>query len=82
MRTFSYFSTKTYVVGTVLRPPDKSAYWKIIFFFSAKTYVVRIQKNSLMLKLVGKEINAILGDQTILIWTYAVLKRTSLRQFF
>ena len=30
------------------RPQDKSAYWKIIFFyFSSKTYVVGTQKNCL-----------------------------------
>ena len=30
-------------------PPDKSAYWKIIFsYFSTKTYVVGTQKNRLI----------------------------------
>ena len=29
------------------RPPDKSAYWKILFYFSCKTYVVGTQKNRL-----------------------------------
>ena len=30
------------------KPPDKSAYWKIIFsYFSAKIYVVGTQKNRL-----------------------------------
>ena len=33
---------------TVIRPPDKSAYWKIIFLCSQpKTYVVGTQKNRL-----------------------------------
>ena len=33
---------------SLYRPPDKSAYWKIIFlYFSSKTYVVGTQKNRL-----------------------------------
>ena len=51
-------------------------------YFSIKTYVVGTQKNCLnetvllgtpkhMFELMGKEINAILGAQTILIRTYA-----------
>ena len=65
------------------RPPDKSAYWKIIFsYFSTKTYVVGTQKNRLnrstaslnktvllstktLLKLMVKEINAIFKRCTI-----------------
>ena len=49
---------------------------KLFSYFSTKTYVVGTQKNRLnehpkqMFKLLGKEINAILGAQTILIWTY------------
>ena len=64
------------------RPPDKIAYLKIIFsYFSTKTYVVGTQKNRLnetvllssqkhTFKLMGKEINTILGSQMIFIWTY------------
>ena len=33
-----------------------------------------------MFKLMGMEINAILGAQTILIWTYVTSKRTGSRQ--
>ena len=34
--------------GIIFRPPDKSAYWKIIFFIShPKTYVVGTRKNRL-----------------------------------
>ena len=49
---------------------------KLFSYFSIKTYVVGIQKNRLnehpkhMFKLMGKEINAILGAQTIYIWTF------------
>ena len=46
-------------------------------YFSTITYVVGTQKNDgsfehpkHMFKLMGKEINAILGAQTILIWIY------------
>ena len=63
------------------RPPDKSAY--------CKTYVVGTQKNRLtetvllttqnMFKLIGKEINAILGAQSILIWTYDIGFQSSVR---
>ena len=54
---------------------------KSLSYFSTKTYVLSTHKNRLnetvllsthMLKLIGKEINAILGAQTILIWTYGV----------
>ena len=59
------------------RPPDKSAYWKIIFL----NYVVGTQKEPSqwdgsfehpkhMFKLMGKEINAILGAQTNHISTF------------
>ena len=41
-------------------PPDKSAYWKIFLFTQPKH----------MFQLMGKEINAILGAQNILIWTH------------
>ena len=56
---FSYFtidnqskkalSNRWGILGPIpTRPPDKSAYWKIIFFyFSSKTYVVGTQKNRL-----------------------------------
>ena len=57
---------------TRFRPPDKSVYWKIIFFIShAKQYVVGTQKNRLnetvllttqntRLNLMGKKIIKIL----------------------
>ena len=44
---------------------------KLFSYFSTKTYVQGTQKY--MFKLIGIEINAILGAQTILIWTYAHL---------
>ena len=53
-KLFSYFSTKTYVVGTLKNPLNVT--------------VLCAPKH--MFKLMGKEINAILGAQTILIWTY------------
>ena len=52
---FSYFSMKTYVVGTQKNRHNE-------------TVLLSTQKH--MLKLIGKEINAILGAQAILIWTY------------
>ena len=54
---FSYFSTKTYVFGYSKEP----SHWDGSY---------EHQKH--MFKLMGKEINAILGAQTILIWTYAI----------
>ena len=50
----------------IFRLPDKSAYWKIILDGS-------FEHPKHMFKLMGKEINAILGAQTILIWTFAFL---------
>ena len=62
------------------RTPDKSVYWKKYFsYFSTKLYVVGTQKNRLnehpkhMFKLMGKEISAILGAQTIIIWAYVII---------
>ena len=78
-----YFDVR-YFVSYLVRPPDRSAYWKKYFsYFSTKTYVVSTQKNRLnetvllstqkhMLKLIGKETNAILDSETILIWTYVL----------
>ena len=48
---------------------------KLFFLFLNQTYAVGAQMNRLneikrRIKLMGKEINAILGAQTILIWTY------------
>ena len=62
-------------------PPDKSAYWKLFFRISQQKTCCGTQKKGLnatvllstkkhMFKLKGKEINAILGAQTILIWNY------------
>ena len=58
------------------RPPDKSVYWKINYLISQRVnqniccgYSYDNPKH--MIKLMGKEINAILGAQTILILTYA-----------
>ena len=51
---FSYFSTQTYVVST-----QKNRLNETVLLSTQNTY-----------RLMGKEINAILGAQTILIWTY------------
>ena len=62
------------------RPPDKVL--KIIFLISQPKHMIWVLKRTFsmkrffqshkhMLKLMGKEINAILGVQTFLIWTYA-----------
>ena len=45
----------------LIRPPDKSAYWILIFLIAQPKH---------MFKLTDKEINAILGVLTILIRTY------------
>ena len=68
------------MIETVYRPQDKSAYWKIIFLISQPKHMLWVLKRTgdgsfehpkHMFKLIGKEINAILGAQTILmIWTY------------
>ena len=60
-----------------VRPPDKSAYWKIIFLFLNQNICCGYSKElsrwdssfehpKHMFKLMGKEINAIFGAQTIL----------------
>ena len=71
----------------VFRSPDKSVYWKIIFlkFLNQNIFCGYSKEPSQsggsfehpkhMFKLMGKEINTILGSQTILIWTYAHLQR-------
>ena len=55
-------------------PPDKSAYWKIIFLHLNQNiccgYSGSFEHPKHMFKLMGKEINAIFGAQTILFWTY------------
>ena len=44
----STFCTPEYQFEYQRRPPDKSAYWKIIFSnFSTKTYIVGTRKNRL-----------------------------------
>ena len=61
--------------------PDKSVYWKVIFLISQTKHLLWVLKRTVsmrrffgapihMFKVMGKEINAILGAQTILIWTY------------
>ena len=64
----------------VLRSPDKSAYWKIIFLISQPEHLLWVLKRTLsisffehpkhMFKSMRKEINAIIGSQTIVIWTF------------
>ena len=69
---------------------DKSVYLKIIFLISQPKHMLQVLKRTVsmrgflehpkhMLKLMGKEIYAILGAQTILIWTY-VMHMTDARQ--
>ena len=61
MRTgklFSYSSTNTYVLGTHKNHLDET--------------VLSFEQPKHMFKLMGKEINAILGAQTILIWTFDI----------
>ena len=69
-------------------PLDKIAYWKIIFLFLNPNKFCGYSKElsqwdgsfehpKHMFKLMGKEINAILGGQTILIWTYVYYRPTS-----
>ena len=42
-KNISYVLVK---MGCILfRPPDKSVYWKIIFYFSSKTYIMGTPKN-------------------------------------
>ena len=64
------------------RPPDKSVYWNIIFLFLNQNICCGYSKEpsqwdcsfehpKYMFKLMAKEINAILGAHTILIWAYA-----------
>ena len=74
---FKILVSKTLFILVRARPQDKSAYWKIIFLISQPKHMLRVLKRTIsfehpkhMFKLVGKEINAILGAQTILIWTY------------
>ena len=66
------------------RPPDKSAYWKFIFLISHSKHMLWVLKKTRlnespfehpkhMFKLMGKEINEILGAKTILIWTPALI---------
>ena len=66
----------------ILRPPDKSAYWKKLFFLFVNQNICcgyskypsqwdgSFENPKHLFKLMGKEINAIKGAQTILIWTY------------
>ena len=72
-------SNKNHRPGTYTRrPPDTSGSLKLFSYFSTKTYVVGTQANRLnetvllstqnMFKLMGKEMNAILVAQTVLIW--------------
>ena len=69
------------IVMALFRPPDKSAYWKLFFLFLSQNICCGYSKEPSqwdgsfehpkhMFKLMGKDINAILGEQTILIWTY------------
>ena len=73
------------VFSTIFKPYNSGLQKRVrtgkpFFLYSTKTYVVCTQKNRLnetallntkhMFKLMGKEINAILGAQTILIWTF------------
>ena len=56
------------------RPPEKSAYLKIILLISQPKHMLWVlKKNVSMFKLMGKGINAILGAKTILIWTYGIV---------
>ena len=65
---------------TVSRPPVKSAYWNIIVLISQPKHMLWVLKRMFsmssfehpkhMFKLMGKEINAILGVRAILIWTH------------
>ena len=77
-----WLESSLFVPAHIYMPPDKSGYWKIIFYFSTKTYVVGTQKNRLNETVLlntqntCKEINAILGAQPILIWTYAYIRYT------
>ena len=65
----------------IVRPPDKSEYLKIIFLISQPKHMLWVLKRTVSMKrffgvpktnvkIVGKEINTILGAQPILIWTY------------
>ena len=67
----------------VCRPPDHSAYLKIIFLISQPKHMLWVLKRTVSMRrffehpkhifevmVKVKEINAILGAQTILIWTY------------
>ena len=65
----------------VFRPPDKNAYWEIIFHISQPKHMLWVLKRDgsfehpkHMFKLMGKEINTILGAQTIFIWTHVYWK--------
>ena len=72
---------KSHATSHICRPPDKSMYLKIIFLISQPKHVLWVLKRTvsmtgsfehpkLLFKLIGKEINAILGAQTILNWNY------------
>ena len=62
-----------YAKSTIVWPPDKSALLNINFLISQPKHMVWVLKRTVSMKhifkLMGKEINAILGAQTILIWT-------------
>ena len=61
------------------RPSDKSVYLKIIFLISQPKHMLWVLNEMVLLstqnmfKLMGKEINSILGAQTTLVWTYAFM---------
>ena len=75
--------TKSGVFFICNRPPDKSAYWKIIFLITQPKHMLWVLKKPYrgdrsfehlkhMFKLMGKEINAILVAQNIFFWTHDV----------
>ena len=75
------------------RPADKSVYWKIIFVFLTQNICFEYSKEPSqwdgsfehpkhMFKSLGKEINATIGAQNILIWTYVIVHFTHLKKIF
>ena len=69
-----------YVIG---RPPDRAGTEKLVFSFLNQNICCGYSKEPSqwdgsfehpkhIIKLMGKDINAILGALTILIWTYAI----------
>ena len=69
-------------ISSMSRPLDKNSYWQVIFLISQPKHMLWVLKRTAsrdssfehpkhMYELMGMELNAILGAQTILIWTYA-----------